>query len=121
MPVKLDHINVRCSDLDATRRFLEDVIGLTVGKRPSFTFPGYWMYDDAGRAVVHLIELGRDPGPSGAVDHVAFYFEDLPAQLARMEAQGIACAFREIPGYGLKQGFIEGPDGLKYEIQGAGA
>ena len=35
---KLDHCSVRTADMEATRRFFEDVVGLKVGPRPSDAF-----------------------------------------------------------------------------------
>jgi catechol 2,3-dioxygenase-like lactoylglutathione lyase family enzyme len=37
----LDHILVLADDLEATKDFYVDIIGLSVGDRPDFSFPGY--------------------------------------------------------------------------------
>src|SRR5689334_18058758 len=53
--VALDHAAIKTDRLEETRRFFEEVLGLRVGPRPDFDFPGYWLY--AGdRDVVHLVE-----------------------------------------------------------------
>ena len=45
MPLKnLNHLLVLAQDLEATRDFYVDVLGLAVGPRPSFKSPGYWLY-----------------------------------------------------------------------------
>ena len=41
---RLDHYTIRTADLDATRCFYTEVLGLSVGPRPAFTFPGLWLY-----------------------------------------------------------------------------
>ena len=53
----IDHVTLRTSDLEGTRRFLENLLGLEVGYRPNFGFPGYWLYR-SGRPIVHLIRGG---------------------------------------------------------------
>jgi len=40
----LNHFSIRTTDLDASRRFYEEVLGLRVGPRPAFPFPGLWIY-----------------------------------------------------------------------------
>ena len=40
----LDHITLKVADLNASRRFYVDVIGLREGDRPPFDSPGAWLY-----------------------------------------------------------------------------
>lgn len=116
--MRLDHVNVRCTHLEETVRFLEGLVGLKRGWRPAFAFPGVWLYDDSGRAVVHLLQANGDPGPAGAVDHIAFYFDDLAPQVARQASLGYPADLQEVPGTSIRQCFVAGPDGLVVEIQG---
>lgn len=37
----LNHFLVRADDLESTRDFYVDLLGLRVGARPPFEFPGY--------------------------------------------------------------------------------
>ena len=72
---KLDHVNVRTTQLDAMIQWYTDVLGLRAGARPNFSFPGAWMYvDDA--ALVHLVGIEGNPdfGPweSLKLEHFAF-------------------------------------------------
>ena len=91
----LNHINVRTHDLEATRDFYADVLGLSVGFRPSFPAPGYWMY--AGdMAVVHIspAEPGAprrtDPiGMGQGLDHFALWGSGLTEQLNTLERNGV--------------------------------
>ncbi|MDE2629012.1 MAG: VOC family protein, partial [Burkholderiales bacterium] len=66
MALTLNHYSIRTADLDAVRHFYADVLGLSVGPRPDFPFPGLWMYRgdhaDPANAVVHVIGIDRaDP------------------------------------------------------------
>ena len=66
---RLDHYSIRTTDLDTTRNFYVEVLGLAEGYRPSFDFPGHWLYCGE-RAVVHLIGIDPDDG-QGLVDFLS--------------------------------------------------
>ena len=50
----LDHFTVAVSDLEASRRFYVEALGLHEGERPPFEFPGAWLYSGAA-PLVHLV------------------------------------------------------------------
>jgi catechol 2,3-dioxygenase-like lactoylglutathione lyase family enzyme len=116
--MQLDHVNVRCSSLQASSDFFESVVGLKPGPRPPFNVPGCWLYDDSGRAVVHLLATlpaSADPGP---VDHVAFRCDNLSLPLKHLAGLGYECTPMVVPGTPIYQCFVTGPDGLQIEFQG---
>lgn len=117
MPVTgLDHYTVKVLDLEATVRFYEDVMGFTNGDRPPFSFPGAWLYC-GGHPVVHLIaEAAPDGAGTGTVDHIAFRGRDIEAWTRNLEERGIAFRQRAIPGQGIRQVFVEDPNGITLEI-----
>jgi catechol 2,3-dioxygenase-like lactoylglutathione lyase family enzyme len=134
--MRLNHFSIRTADLDASRRFYEDVLGLTVGPRPAFAFPGHWMYGgdhgDVANAVVHLIGIDREDtsglagylgdrdeaklAGSGAVDHIAFFTDGLAAMRERLQRLGVKSRERTVPGIGLHQVFVEDPCGVVIEL-----
>ena len=136
MALSLNHFSIRTTDLEASRRFYADVLGLTVGPRPDFPFPGLWMYRgdhaDMANAVVHII--GIDPtdaqglkdylgdqdaatlAGSGAVDHVAFYADGLASMLAHLRGRGVDFRERTVPSVGLHQLFLTDPCGVVIEL-----
>jgi catechol 2,3-dioxygenase-like lactoylglutathione lyase family enzyme len=136
MALSLNHYSIRTLDLEATRRFYCEALGLQVGPRPDFPFPGHWLYQGAlteyANAAVHVI--GIDPNDasglkdylgdrgqetlqgSGAVDHVAFFATDLPGMMARLQRCGIAPRERSVPGIGLHQLFVDDPNGVVVEL-----
>ena len=136
MALTLNHVSIRTTDLDATRKFYESVLGLTVGPRPDFPFPGLWMYQgdhaSIANAVVHVIGFDlKDPDGlknylgerdaeslkgTGAVDHVAFFADGLPAMLAHLQRLGIQARQRTVPSVGLHQLFLDDPNGLVVEL-----
>jgi catechol 2,3-dioxygenase-like lactoylglutathione lyase family enzyme len=118
MPLKsLDHVTVRCADLDRSRAFYGEVLGLRDGERPAFGFPGAWFYLGE-RPVVHLFgaDGGEGASPSGAFDHVAFEADDLAATLARLERLGVPHRRTSVPGVRLDQVFVHDPDGIMIEL-----
>ena len=136
MALTLNHFSIRTLDLEATRAFYERVLGLTAGPRPPFPFPGLWMYSgdhgSVANAVVHII--GMDPNDpeglkgylgdrdlsslrgSGAVDHVAFFAEDLAGMLRRLKGLGVPVRERTVPAIGLHQLFLDDPNGVVVEL-----
>jgi catechol 2,3-dioxygenase-like lactoylglutathione lyase family enzyme len=112
----LDHYNVFCRDLKKTVAFYERYVGLRTGDRPPFSFPGAWLY--AGeKAVLHLVaESGREAQGGGAIDHIAFNCEGLPATVDQLKRDGIKHEIRKVPGRPLQQVFIHDPDGVMLEL-----
>ena len=119
MPVdQLQHVNIRCADVEAARDFYVRVIGLQVGPRPPFESVGYWMYL-GDHAVVHLVQ--RPPGEApasgpGNLDHVAFRGVDLETTRAQLRAAGVTFREQAVPRDGTVQIFVVDPDGLKVEL-----
>jgi catechol 2,3-dioxygenase-like lactoylglutathione lyase family enzyme len=127
----LEHVLVLADDIDGTRDFYCQVVGLSVGARPPLAFPGYWLYagGGSGAACVHIAERGSyaahaaglglsvpesDPGV-GPVDHVAFSAADYDELVARLSRCGVAAVTNAVPG-GPRQVFIEDPNGVRVEI-----
>jgi catechol 2,3-dioxygenase-like lactoylglutathione lyase family enzyme len=130
--VAMEHVLVLSDDIDGTRDFYRDVVGLEVGQRPPLAFPGYWLYADPGGAsCVHIAErrayaahaaglgLHVPSGNAGVgpVDHVAFRAGsgDYDGLLARLARAGIEAVTNAVPG-GPRQVFIEDPNGVRVEI-----
>jgi catechol 2,3-dioxygenase-like lactoylglutathione lyase family enzyme len=136
MALSINHISIRTLDLEATRHFYVEALGLCDGPRPPFPFPGHWLYqgptDVYANAAVHLIGIdAQDPSGlqnylgdrgadslrgTGAVDHIAFFATDLPAALARLRRLGIEPRARDVPGIGLHQLFVDDPNGVVVEL-----
>lgn len=115
----LQHVNIRCADVERSRDFYVEVLGLTQGDRPPFASRGYWLYF-AGVPIVHLVqkvagEPQRGPG-TGEIDHVAFEGSDLPAMRETLNSRGIP--FREalVPRDQVVQVFVHDPDGVQIEL-----
>jgi catechol 2,3-dioxygenase-like lactoylglutathione lyase family enzyme len=120
----LEHVLVLTDDLEATRAFYCDVLGLEAGDRPELPFPGFWLYL-AGVPCVHVAEraayeaqlervrLRRVDGP---VDHLAFAAANHEALVARLEAAGVEAVSNDVPAAGIRQLFFEDPNGVRIEL-----
>lgn len=116
----LDHVNIETDDVDRSARFYEDVLGLTVGNRPQFSEPGYWMYCN-GKPIVHII--ARNPNNKmltgsehAAISHFSMQIDDFDAARARLKEKGIEFRENNPPGTGLKQLFLADPDEVLVEL-----
>lgn len=117
----LDHVNIRTADLAVAKRLFVEVLGLTEGWRPTFPFPGAWLY--AGeKDVVHLVEVAAPAGPSdgAALDHFAFDISDYETALRKVEATGLAFRATTTPGTSVKQIFVRDPNGVTIELNWKG-
>ena len=112
----IDHFTIRTDDLDASRRFYVEILGLTDGDRPPFDFPGAWLYLD-GHPVVHLIgDRGTGEKATGSIDHLAFRAQAPEALRQRLNDNDIDFSERLVPRLDMVQFFIKDPDGVTIEL-----
>ena len=127
----LDHVNIITSDLEGSARFYAELLGLEPRDAPPpLTHQNArWMYDEAGRAVLHINSLecprhyDRDvrPGPTGALHHVALRcsgYEELRARLVR---RGLDHRINLVTAIGLRQIFVLDPNQVLLELNFFGA
>ena len=124
MPLEgLNHYTIRPVDLERTKDFYVDVLGLHVGYRPPLSFPGYWLYV-GDNPTVHLIgprsddthPQHRKSGPTGLLDHIAFSCTGLVEMKQRLAKRGIKHDERVLPRDRQTQLFIIDPDGVAVEL-----
>jgi catechol 2,3-dioxygenase-like lactoylglutathione lyase family enzyme len=125
----MEHYLVLTSDLDATRDFYQDALGMSQGFRPQLGFPGYWMYIGA-TPVIHIAEwnsytahsnakdipVTAPAASTGAFDHVAFNAQNFDSVIARLERHGVTPARNLTSKSGMRQLFVFDPNGVKIEI-----
>lgn len=132
---KLGHYSIRTTDLESSRRFYTEVLGLEEGFRPPFPFPGIWLYlpgDKGDYGVVHIIGIDphdkqglvdylgdKEPASlvgTGSLDHVAFLVDGLQAMRRRLTELRIPFTERTVPSLGLHQLFVTDPSGVTVEM-----
>jgi catechol 2,3-dioxygenase-like lactoylglutathione lyase family enzyme len=116
-----NHFNIATGDLERSRRFYSEVLGLRDGERPPFSRPGAWMY--IGDQPVLHISTGRVARTqrSDAFDHVAFTATDLEGTRNTLRRHGIYFEEYAVPDRELHQIFFRDPDGVEIELQFSGA
>jgi catechol 2,3-dioxygenase-like lactoylglutathione lyase family enzyme len=135
----MEHVLVLSDEIETTREFYCQVVGLRVGERPALEFPGYWLYAGAtaclhiaerGPYLAHAARLGLNvlaqpaaggtvptqAAATGPVDHIAFNADDYDELRARCESRGVPAVANTIPGGGPRQLFIDDPNGVRIEI-----
>lgn len=132
MPLShIEHYLVAADDMERTRDWYRDVLGMEEGWHPDFGFPVCWMYLD-GADVVHIGQsarnasenqktylgrLGANAGTgTGAIDHIAFRARGLRQTMAHLREKRIEFNERRANGQALYQLFMYDPNGIKVEL-----
>ena len=126
----LDHAALLVKDVERTRQFYGQMLGLEEIPRPhNFDFPGIWFA--IGPQTLHIIGESEDgrtrqvqPGnyrpdelALGRATHVAFEVENLAETVAYLDEQHIAIVGGPRPrGDGVMQLYICDPDGYVVEL-----
>ena len=127
---RLDHAALLVKDVERSRRFYGQILGMKEVLRPSnFTFPGAWFRQ--GSAEIHLIgeaEPGRaaqvQPGgyhpdelSRGYGAHIAFEVANLEETRHHLQAHDVAIVGGPRPrGDGVLQMYVLDPDGYIVEL-----
>lgn len=117
MPISgMNHFTVLTNDLEASKAFYGDILGLSEGFRPDLGFPGAWLYV-GGQPILHIVAGRGVPANSrGVIDHMAFSARDLRAVAARLKDHRIEYDLRQVPSTGAWQLFCLDPNGARVEL-----
>lgn len=120
----LDHVTIVVKDLERSRAFYVEGLGMEMVPRPGFAFDGRWF--QAGETQIHLILEHEQSGPAGRdsamsqssrAHHFAFQVEDAAAAEKRMEELGYEFVSRtKARPDGAAQVFVSDPDGHIVEL-----
>ena len=136
MPLShIEHFLLQTADMEATREWYTNVLGMRVGPSPDFKFPVFWLYL-GDKDVVHVTQGGKGISEnrrqyvgqqseategSGVVDHIAFRATGLREMLAHLKSLGVDFKQRQVSDQGLYQLFMFDPNGVKIELNYASA
>ena len=116
---RLDHVNIVTTRLSEMVTWYEEVLGLKLGARPDFPFPGAWLYagDDA---VVHLVGHEGTPNVGSEVklklEHFALSATGLSAFEEKLSSSQIKYRKTDVPGARMVQIHVADPDGNHIHI-----
>ena len=116
---KLDHVNIRTTQLDTMVEWYGTVLGMYPGDRPAFPFPGAWLY--AGEAAaVHLVGIDGNAGAGSEsqlkLEHFAFSATGLADFEDKLRQLSVTYRRVEVPGFDLTQINLWDPDGNHIHI-----
>ena len=131
MPLShLEHALIQSADIEATKDWYVNVLGMTVGPHPDFKVPVYWLYI-GDTDVLHIAQGGAHVPEarlkyagqestatygSGVVDHLAFRASGLSDMIANLKKHKIEFKERQVDNQGLYQLFLKDPNGVKIEL-----
>ncbi len=121
----IDHVTLVVKDLERSRRFYRDILGMRETARPAFSFAGLWF--QAGATQIHLILEFEGSGPAGNLlpaaqrssrtQHLAFLVADAAAAFAHLRAMDVPIVAPPKPRPdGYMQVFVTDPDGHVVEL-----
>lgn len=136
----LDHVTLVVADLERTREFYVDVLGLHLAPRPEFDFQGLWFHRcahsgnaDTGlvksQAVLHVILATEESGPPGPGtgggtkpsrgNHIGFEVDDVDSARQHLAQRNVPIIHgpKQRPD-GVNQLYLRDPDGHVIELFG---
>jgi catechol-2,3-dioxygenase len=115
--LRLDHINVNTTRLEALKAFYSEVLGMKPGPRPNFSFGGAWMYC-GDHPALHLVERAQLEPQSGdlQLQHFAFRAQDLAGFLERLKALDVPYRVGIVDDFEICQINLTDPDGNHLHI-----
>jgi hypothetical protein len=94
------------------------VLGMETGPRPSFSFPGAWLYI-SDKPVVHLVGVDRDLSPEMEqlrLEHFAISASGLTGFLDQLKQGDVSHSLNKVPDFPIVQVNVWDPDGNHIHI-----
>src|SRR3978361_700006 len=104
------HFLIQSEDIEKTKNWYVDILGLEEGFTPDFKFPVYWLYL-GGQDVLHLTQGGagvtqnrmqyvgqesQATRGTGVIDHIAFGASGLDEMIAHFKKTGTEFKERQV-------------------------
>ncbi|WP_317932296.1 VOC family protein [Halioxenophilus sp. WMMB6] len=134
---RLDHINIRTPDIDATIQFYSELLGLRARNTLSMfsSSQSQWLYDHNEQPIIHLstdsnasmirqwpiplLAAGDSRSPSSQtlpIHHVALCCTGKKEMLERLKTMGADFATNELQALKMTQFFTRDPHGILLEL-----
>ena len=117
----INHYNLRADEetMNTLKEFYINIVGLTLGQRPSFKSKGFWLNAE-GKDVLHLSSTKnnekKEHHVNATFDHLAFSASNIKYYEEILNENNIPFTFREVPEIGTKQIFFKDPVGNGVEL-----
>ncbi len=113
----IHHVSIIISDIERSKAFYCEILGLELAQRPQLGFDGYWL--KIGDAQIHLLQLDNPDPVSGRPEHagrdrhLALQVDDLDMMRQKLEMSHIPFTLSRS---GRKALFCRDPDGNGIEL-----
>jgi len=114
----LDHVNLRTTRLDEMIEWYCNMLGMQVGPRPPFPFPGAWLYVGE-HAYVHLVGVEAEATGSETelkLEHFAFSANGLDSFEAHLKTNDVRYHRADLTAVDIVQLNVWDPDGNHVHI-----
>ena len=117
----INHYNLRSDEetMNILKDFYINVVGLGLGKSPSFTSKGFWLNAE-GKDILHLSSTKnnemKEHHINSTFDHLAFSASNIQHYEKILTDNSIKYSYREVPEIGTKQLFFKDPVGNGIEL-----
>ena len=120
--VDIDHITIPVSDLERSRRFYVEILGLVELPRPEYLSPGAWLAGKTGRPRINLTtRLPLRPGRGDRLEpterHIGFLVDDYEAARTLLVSKGVRVLERQHRPDTPRELFFLDPDEHLLEIR----
>ena len=108
----IHHVSINVKDMEESREFYVDKLGLKILERPELKISGYWL--KAGEQEIHL--AGINSGMPLKEQHFALYVDSVDETVASLKALRIKVSEPDITAGVCRSVFIRDPSGNLIEF-----
>ena len=114
MSFKLNHLHLKTPDPKATAQFYVDTLGATIVAE----IPDRGVRLNLHGLTINMTTLVQDQAREQAygMEHIAIDSDDFDGTVDKLTANGATVMEEMVSGSGRKICFLEGPDGVQFEI-----
>lgn len=112
---QIAHICIHSPDLELTKRFYTEALGLQIGFEFEKAGKPFGYYIKAGNLTFVEVFKG-DPGPVGNIQHVAMEVSDLDGLIARIRSAGFDVDDKKMGADNSWQAWATDPSGVRIEF-----
>jgi len=113
---ELNHVAVHVQDLDASRQFYREILGLEEIPRPAFPFPGAWFRYGVQQELHLIVDKEPEARAKGVGTHHALEVDSVEKAKEELDAKSVTYRGPFNRPDGALQIFLQDPDGHTIEL-----